>query len=150
MSKTYKFVKKNKNVNQAIILKSGLEAEVTIAELAQDVRGWVKTKIEMMSLSGIAKAMMINIERNYPMVMKLNDEQLETIAVYNQKKKQIEAAKKNLKMLDANYKSYGTEFKDIKKSLAINEDTELDMALVEYRDAKDIAGDALRKGLKNA
>lgn len=150
MSKhTYSIVKKNKNINLATFVKTGIESKQTILELANDVRDWTKTKREMFANRGIFQAMIINIERNYPFVKKLTAEELQAITVYAQKKIQLEQANTNLSLLNKNYKSYSAEFKDIKDALDITEDTELDMAFAEFQQVKDTASEMIKKATKN-
>lgn len=149
MEKTYKIVKKNKNINYAIILKTGLTAEITIASLGKEVRDWTKLRGEMFANSAIAQAKMKNIEDNYPMVKKMSDEQLTAARLYLEAKTMHQDNTKDLSLIKKNVAFREKELPALKKQLGIIEETDLDMAIAEFYAQKDIAGDALKDALKS-
>lgn len=146
---TYKLTKKNKNINYATILKSGLSGEFSLAELGKNVRGWTKLRAELFSASAMGTAYVKNIETNYPKLMKMSDEELNAAKLYYEKKLAVADAQKDLKTIKSNITKYEKELPNIKKALGLTEDTDLDMALAEYAQQKDTAGEALKKALKN-
>lgn len=145
---TYKITKKDKNVNNIEILKSGLEAKINFLDIARDIRRDIKMRTEIQSDKAMMTAMVENIKRNYSFVLKFTPDQLKTITLYAFKMQGIEDCNTDLKTLKKNFDTYESDIPAIKKALNITEETEADMALSEAKGAKDVAGDALKNALK--
>lgn len=147
MQYEYKVTKKNKDVNKMVIEKSGLSAEFDLKTEAGKLRDFFKKRKEFQTNIALAKAKMINVENNYPNVLKISDELKSAIAVYWEQKKMCDFATEDLKATEANIKAYEREIAMIKKALDITEETELDRAIAEGKLMKDEAGEALKNAL---
>lgn len=150
MEITYKFIKKEKDIHNSVIEKTGLTAEFTLKDLADKLMEWKKLKVQTQGQLALNKAMVENIYRNEKWILKLTPDQLKVARFVAQKLEENALHTENLKSLDKNYKTYSQELPQLKAALGIDEETVADIALNEYKQAVDVAGDTLKKELKKA
>lgn len=144
---TYKITKKNKNIDEMTIEKSGLSATFTIRNEASKLRDYGKQKKEFQTLIAVSKAKIFNIEREYPNVLKFTEEFRTVMAEYHKIKQALKYAEEDLKITNDNIKAYEKEIKLIKDALNITEETELERALEDVKSQKDEAGETLKAEL---
>ncbi len=104
--------KDNKDFKKAVIERSNLTNEFTIAEMEADEMQLNRLEREMTAQIKVSSAAVDNIKRNHSFVAAMSDEQLATASYLHETKQVLEAAEKKLKEVKAAKKKY-KEVKDV-------------------------------------
>ena len=144
----YTILKNDKDINKATLRKYGLHADVTLIDIATDIRGFGKLKSEMQSNVALRKALSINITKNFPKIASLSDKELFAAQELFKAKQEIKAYEEDLKTIKKNLKTFADEMVILKKQIGITDETEADRALEEVGKIKDVAGATLKRELK--
>lgn len=92
----YKVKEPNEDPKQALIEKAGITAEFTLEQVEAQEKAWEKTVTELDAKVRVEKAVMDNIERNYPFVSQLDPEHLHAYYMYFKSKAVVVEGEKKL------------------------------------------------------
>lgn len=144
----YTVFKKHKDINQAVLRKYGLHADVTLRDIAASIRQEAKTLSETYSNIALTKALLENIKKHHPFVLKLTEDELKIATIFASKSAELINFEQDLKQLKANIKTYSEELPILNKQIGVTEETVADIALKELKSVKDVAGDTFKKEMK--
>ena len=108
----YKLVEKNTDPLKAVIEKSGITVEFTLEDMLDEQKQLRKVLDEYKAQRSFESAKMENIEHFHPFVLDFDDNQRNTIAMYNEAKLRKEAA-------DVRIAEYSKQLQESEKEMAL-------------------------------
>jgi hypothetical protein len=116
----YKIVKEDKDdFKSSTILKKGIEAEFTVRDLESMEKEVRKTLKEAIAQYNLEAAKVENIERNHEFVKEFTEEQLFTLGMYVEARKNYTRFKKFADETEVKLAEYEEEMKDMYEKLGV-------------------------------